>query len=294
MNRTLTLVTALGAATTLTLATIPSAWACGGGSDGGSSSGSSGGGGSNDSSSSSGSSGYSGSVVESAPPCVDPSDIHGYRTCTGYGSWRARRVSFAVELALTSTVLDLSGIEAVGDISHDDGTSYRYRVVSEDLGGDEAAAGGLSVRALFYGRHIYGGQETGFAVVSADGADRMDFAERTVLAPRVTSAITSAAVLGVRSFAGDAIGIPMPITLGGELAGGVRMISVNAESTHGACIVNDSTVHIAPVLEARLRAELWLSPRVAFGVWGGTELVSGAPSAGLVLSSHVRAFDGAR
>jgi hypothetical protein len=122
----------------------------------------------------------------------------------------------------------------------------------------------------------------------------MELVDRAVLTPRVTAATTSAAVLGVRSFAGDALGLPMPVTLGGELAGGVRLISVDAESTHGACVVNDTTMHVAPVVEARLRADLWLSPRVALGAWGGSELISGAPSAGLVLSSHLRAFDGAR
>jgi hypothetical protein len=276
-------VLALAASLAATFYAIPAAWPCGGGgSSGGSSGGGSSGGGSSSSSSDSGGS-YS-----AEPACVDTTDIHGYRNCTGYGTWRATSAAVAFELGFVSSMIDLSGIEAEGDIEHSDGTRYSYRVVDDDLGGERAAAAGLSLRLLFHGRRFYGGLESAFAVVGAD-EHHMEPMTRVVLEPRVTMATTNGAVFGAKVMSGS-----LPVSASAEMLGGVRTVSVTAESEHGACITQDTTVHASAVLEARVRADYWLTPRVSLGGWMGTDLISEAPSAGIVISSHLRAFDGAR
>jgi hypothetical protein len=72
------------------------------------------------------------------------------------------------------------------------------------------------------------------------------------------------------------------------------MTAVEAESHKGECITIDRTVDLAPAVEARVRADLWFSPYVAMGVWGGTDVLTRTPSAGLDFSSHFRASDGTR
>ncbi len=282
------------AAALAVLAAPVAAWACGdggGGGDGGSSGGGASGGG--DSSSSGG--GDSSSSSDSAAACFDTSDVHGYRSCAGFGAWRARRVAVAIELAAVSSRLDLAGLVASGDISHSDGSNYTYRVVGEDLGGT-ADARGVALRTLLHGRHGYLGIESAFAVVDGGERERMTTAEGAMLSPRVAGVTTALGIVGTRRFADRLVGAlaPRSVSLGVELAGGVRMVAVEAESRKGACITTDRTIHTTPVVEARARVDLWLSPHVAVGVWGGTDLLARTPSAGLVLSSHLRAFDGTR
>lgn len=84
------------------------------------------------------------------------------------------------------------------------------------------------------------------------------------------------------------------MSAGAELGAGVRMTAIEAESQKGACVTTDRTLDIAPAVEARTRVDVWLSPHVSVGLWGGSDLLTQTPSAGLVLSSHFRAYDGTR
>jgi hypothetical protein len=278
------------------LVAVPAiAWACGsGGGDSGSSS-------SSDSSSSDSSSdSYSSSDSSTTTPsCFETTDVVGYRECTDFGAWRARRAAIAIELAAVTSYVDLSGVEASGDITHSDGSTYTYRVVGEDLGGSGfVAARGLALRTLVHGRHLYGGLESSFSLLSTEERTFvMQSGDReAMLSPHVIGTTNAFAVVGARRFADQLVGslAPHGISVGGELAAGVRMTSIEAESQKGACITTDTTLDVSPALEARARADLWLSPNVSLGVWGGSDLVTRAPSAGLVLSSHLRPFDGTR
>lgn len=267
------------------------AWACGGGGggDSGSSGGDSGGG---DSGSS-----YSGSDSggTAAPSCHDTSDVHGYRECTGFGAWRARRVAVAVELAAVSSLVDLSGVTATGDIAHSDGSTYTYRVVGEDFASDLRAAHGLGLRTLVHGRRLYGGLESSFQLVDAE--ERLIYMESgAMLAPRITGVTNVLGVLGARRFADQLLGplAPHGVSAGAELGAGMRLTAVEAESVKGACVTIDRTVDVAPAVEARARVDLWFTPHLSMGVWGGTDLLTRAPSAGLVFASHFRAYDGTR
>jgi hypothetical protein len=266
------------------------AWACGGGGDsGGGDSGSSGGG---DSSSSSSDSGYSSSSSESTPACVDTTDVHGYRECTDFGAWRARRSAVAIEIGLVASAVDISGLTASGAIDHD-GSMYTYRVVGEDLGG-RVAAQGLALRTLLHGRTWYGGFESSFARLSAE--ERVETMEpRTTLTTRALGSSTALVVVGNRLWLDRTFDRAFsPVSLAAEVAGGVRLTSIEAESETGVCITTDRTIHGSPVVEARLRADWWISPSASLGAWSGTDLIARTPSIGLMYSSHLRAFDGTR
>jgi len=273
------------------LVAVPTiAWACGGGGggDSGSSGGDSGGG---DSGSS-----YSGSDSGTATPsCFDTSDVHGYRECTSFGAWRARKVAIAVELAAVSSLVDLSGVSAAGSIAHSDGSTYTYRVVGEDFADDLRPAHGLALRTLLHGRNLYGGLETSFQLVEAE--ERLLYMDSgAMLAPRVNGVTSTLVVVGARRFVDQLLGplAPRGVSAGAELGAGLRMTALEAESRKGACITIDRTIDVAPAVEARARVDLWFTPHVSMGLWGGTDLVTRAPSAGLVFASHFRAYDGTR
>ena len=79
-----------------------------------------------------------------------------------------------------------------------------------------------------------------------------------------------------------------------RIGAGVRMTAIEAESQKGACIETDRTIDVAPAVEARLRSDVWLTPHLSLGVHTGADILTRAPSLGIVLSSHFRAFDGTR
>lgn len=260
------------------------AHACGGGgSDGGSSSGSSGDSGSSDSDSGSSSS------SESAPPCVDATDVNGYRTCAHYGGWglAARLPALSFELQTWSAQVDLADVDVGGTIHHDYGPDYNYRVVGKDLGGD-ALAVGVKARILGHRRGLYGGVEAGVAGVAADEVDQMAASDGSAMfAPRVTMLFTTGAVVGVERGFGR-------ISLGSELMAGVRGVTVSAESHRGACETIETDVAVRGVVEARVRADVWLTPWVTVGAYAGRDVFGSQSTAGLGLGGHLRAFDGGR
>jgi hypothetical protein len=276
--------------------TVPSiAWACGGG--GGDSGGDSGGSSSGGDSSSSSSDSSSSSSGTTTPSCYDTTDVHGYRECTDFGAWRARRSAVAVEVGLVSSMVDLSSLSTSGDISHSDGSTYSYRIVGEDLGNDLLRpATGIALRTLVHGRHLYGGLESSFQFIDGAPAQRIYMDSGAMLSPRLTGVTSTLAVLGARRFADQLFGplAPHGVSAGAELGAGVHMISVEADSVKGSCVTTDTSLDVSPVIAARARVDVWLSPYVSFGLWGGSDLLSRSPSAGLVISSHFRPFDGTR
>lgn len=285
----LALVLTCGAAL---LARTAIAHACGGGSDGGgSSSGSSGGGDSG---------GYYSSDDSSTavPACVDASDVHGYRTCSDYGAgWgqMAGLPAVSFELATWAAQVDLADVEVGGHISHSYGADYQYRVVGDDLG-NEALAMGIKGRILGHGKrlgggtNLYGGVESGIAALGGAGStvQTREMADGTaMLTPRATMTFVAGGVLGVEHGSGR-------LTLGGELMGGLRGVTVSAESQRGACITTETATALAGVVEGRVRADVWLTPWVTLGAYAGRDLFSGTTSGGVGIGGHLRAFDGTR
>ncbi len=83
-------------------------------------------------------------------------------------------------------------------------------------------------------------------------------------------------VLGVRHRAGRA-------SLSAELAAGVGIVSFDPAS--------DATDRAFPVVEARVRGELWLNPWLAVGADAGASVITaGSWSSGIYFAVHTRAF----
>ena len=279
------------------------AHACGDGGDGGSStSGSSTSGSSSSGSSSSGSSaGGSGSdsspVYE--PACVDGTTVVGYRTCAPYGAWsttaRLPKVSF--EIGPWSSMIDLEDVAVAGSVMHSDGTSYAYRIVGSELGG-QADVIGVRSRLLAHRGVGYVGLEGGVGGVVTSAIDRRTPMAAVELESRTAAVATGGVVIGARIFIGQLTAGSADrafvgrLSLGGEVMAGVRAVSVTSTSTHGSCVVDDLQWSGAPTIEVRARGELWLTPWLTAGGYLGRDALGGQTSAGLDLGFHLRAFDG--
>jgi hypothetical protein len=108
------------------------------------------------------------------PACYDTSDVHGYKTCSSFGSsWAIPEhlPALSLELATWSARVDFADVDVGGTMSHTLGDDYAYRVVSNDLG-DDALAAGLKLRLLGHRGGFYAGVEGGFAGIAADEHQR--------------------------------------------------------------------------------------------------------------------------
>jgi hypothetical protein len=272
-------------ATTGLLGRATVAHACGGGGGGDSSSGSS-----SSSSSDSGSYYSESSSTPAEPACVDASDVHGYRSCTDYGRWSlsSKLPAISFELQSWTAMVDLSDVDVSGSIQHDLGTAYSYRVVAEDVGGREALANGAKARILGHDRRgLYAGVETGFAALPRRAQSTMSIDPTTNLNARASMVYMGGIVAGYEQHLGR-------VTLGGEVMGGGRGVAITAESHRGACDTTETSHVMRGIIEARVRADLWVTPWITVGAYAGRDVFSAQTSAGLGVGGHLRAFDGGR
>lgn len=227
--------------------------------------------------------------------CTNESGVNGHGECRSYGRWRANRRAIIEEVSTITSLVDVSGIEATGEMDHDDARDYRYRVVSDDVNdGEPAVAYGLAIRLLYPGRVMYGGLETSLAVVSgAEGAPVTDAATGALMTPSIAGMVTATGVLGSRSFR-EPFGRDLPLSFGAEVSAGVRAIALTVDSRSGSCVTEDTTLHLRPMVEARGRADLWITPRVSLGAYAGADVLTGMPTGGLTFAMHRRGFDGVR
>ncbi len=265
----------------------------GGGSDSGGGGGDSGGGSSGGSSDDYSSSDSGGESASSEPACVDTTDIVGYRRCSRFGGWRGRlRTPILIEMGLASRTFASPLREAGGSFSHDD-ESFTYRVVGRPPeGSPEPAMDAATVFTMRLGlglsRHVYlaGEAELGGLTRTTGHAEMTSTGMRG--APSITAGsgvvLGAAGVLGV----GGSLG---PASLGVEVAGGVRSITYYYESRYLACTSYLSHAVSSSVLEARARAQLWVSPFFHVGVSAGTSVVErGAWMAGVHLGFASKAY----
>lgn len=248
-------------------------------------------GGSSDSGSSdSGDSGGS----DSTPSCVDSTDVHGYRECTRFGRWAASPRTLIFEAGLTTREFSNLVDVHTGSVTHED-ESFNYRLVGPSESGatrDRALVSTLRIGGHL-SRHLYAAAdlELGGLVTRAPSSVEMTSSGQRG-SPRIASgAAVMANVLGVLGARGQ-IGAGV---LGAEVAGGFQSVTYTFESQYGACIQNEAITVGAPVLEARVRAQLWLSPFVTAGAHVGSSMIDrGAWSAGVHLGVVTRAFGGGR
>ena len=113
---------------------------------------------------------------------------------------------------------------------------------------------------------------------------------RVTLCPEpngVTTLFTVGAVVGVERGFGR-------LSLGGEVMGGARGVRVEAESFRGACDTTDTSLAARGVVEARVRADAWLTPWFTVGAYAGRDVTGAQTTAGVGIGGHLRAFDGSR
>jgi hypothetical protein len=262
---------------------------CGGGGGGGSSSDSDSGGSSSDSGSSFSSSDSSSS---SAPACTDESDIVGYRRCKRFGRWSSRTTAPVIlEFGMATRRFASPLREATGSLSHEN-ESFTYRVVQEPSGEAAPAPDAAVVTTARLGvglaRGFYLAAEGELGGLSRT-AGRAEMTSAGMFgAPSITP--SSSLVAGAHAVAGI-LGAAGRGSFGAELAGGVRSITYYYESHYLSCISTTSHAVSTPILEARARAQLWLSPFVNLGASAGASVIDrGAWMAGVHLGFATKAY----
>lgn len=257
---------------------------CGGG---GGSSGSSGGGG-----------GYSSSDSSSTTAtCTDSTDIVGYRQCQKYGTWaNTMKIPLLIfELGVAVQTFDSPLEEGSGSVAHE-GEDFTYRVVSDsgNAGASERAVAVVTSLRVGVGSRIgiYGAGELELGGLAAEPT-RMEMTSTGKYgAPKIEQ--TSALAMGALAVAGYQRGTTRML-FGAELAGGVRAVSYNYHSQYLACEQSVSIVVARPVLEARARASMFVTPNLSVGAQLGSSLIDQHDwNAGVFFGGYTRAFAAAR
>lgn len=290
MNRPLLLALA---AISLTHAEAALAGSTCGGGGGSSSSDSDSGGSSSDSGSSFSDSDSSSS--SSAPTCTDESDIVGYRRCTRFGRWSSRTTAPVIlEFGMATRRFASPLREATGSLSHEN-ESFTYRVVREPSAEAAPAPDAATVTTARLGvglaRGFYLAAEGELGGLSRT-AGRAEMTSAGMFgAPSITP--SSSLVAGANAVAGihGVLGAAGRGSFGAELAGGVRSITYYYESHYLSCVSTTSHSVSTPILEARARAQLWLSPFVNLGASAGASVIDrGAWMAGVHLGFATKAY----
>lgn len=242
-----------------------------------------------------GSSGGSGGGSHGAQACADTNDVIGFRHCTKFGAWATnlRRPHIIVEggaiVRQFGSLLD----HQTGSVTH--GTeSFAYRVIAQPRSRPLDTAVLSTLRASASLSHgLYAAVE-----VDLGGLTQAGRAATEMLS---TGSFGSPELRQDRGFLVDSlgtIGIHGAMHAGGlgvELAGGMRAVSYSFQSNYLTCQQATSITALAPVAEARVRGELWLSPWITAGVTIGTSVIEkGTWMGGLYLGVHTRAFGGER
>lgn len=180
-----------------------------------------------------------------------------------------------------------------GHVSHD-GQAFAYRTVmpAGESGDDLSMVSTLRI-GIGLGRSFYIAMEAeagGLVAPAAASAEMMS--SGALGSPTVRQArglvVNAYGVIGARAQTKRG-------TLGVELAGGTRTVQYTYESNYGACETTSSVRGVAPVLEARVRAEHWLSPWISVGASFGSNVVErGSWMGGAYFGFHSRAFAGGR
>lgn len=261
------------------------AGSCGAGSDGGSSD-----------SSSSDSGGGGGGSDTSTPACIEESDVHGRRVCSGYGAtWAMGRFAPAltVESAVAIRSVSLSRYAFGGEVDHGVAGTYQYSLVGEDLGSTAHLVSG-DLRVLG-GRRFYGGAELQLGGVAADEEDmlatttgELDSYMTATMQPTVQMVVGYGGVLGVRVPIGK-------LRASAEVFAGGQTLQLAVDSQLGSCETVTHAYASRFVVEPRARLEAWISPWMSLGAFAGADLTAReSRSFGVFLAGHTRAFDGGR
>lgn len=229
------------------------------------------------------------------PSCEDESDIIGYRRCTKFGAW-------AKDLRIPHVVIEGGAIvrqfgslldRQTGSVIHGN-ESFAYRVLAQPQGRPLDTAVLSTLRAgvgLSHG--LYTAVEVDLGGLTQPG--------RAATEMMTTGSFGSPDLQQERGFVVDStatIGVHGATHAGGigaELSGGLRAVSYSFQSNYHDCQQATSITVFAPIAEARVRGELWISPWLTAGATVGTSVLEQHSwMGGVYVGVHTRSFGGER
>jgi hypothetical protein len=267
-------VKALVIAAMLVVAHAGVAFACGGGGGGGGGGGHGGGGHSS---------------------CKDTSDTVGISHCRHFGAWaqEAELPRFIFGMEIIDHQFLTPPVDVTGTVAHE-GTTYTFRVSSMSPSTAPVHANALAVRIRLGGvtkGPFYGAIETDLGGLTSGptlGTEGMADGYQPTYDSPYTMYSAFHGVVGARAKLGM-------LALSAELAGGLRMLTFMVSDQLGSCASSGSAVIATGELEARARADVWVSPHMTVGASVGTSLIDRDDRTIAVgITGHMRAFDGAR
>jgi hypothetical protein len=231
--------------------------------------------------------------VSHEPDCAAHGDVVGFPRCTRFGEWGMNPaippilVEAGVVIRQFASLLD----GQLGRVQHGDEVfAYRASVATRGAQLDTAVLStiraGVGLPHGFYAA----------AEVDLGGLTQVGAATTEMMS---TGTLGTPALQQDRGFVVDSLGtIGLHGTshtggLGVELSGGLRAVSYSFESHYVSCVQSTSITAYAPIAEARVRGELWVTPWLTAGVTAGTSVIAQhAWMGGLYLGVHTRAFGG--
>ena len=215
-------------------------------------------------------------------------DVHGFSTCKKFGKWSTsveKAVNVELGTAMRTFVSPLG--ERHGTLTHEQ-EAFSYRVASPETRPDTAVVGQLRASVGWrYG--LYAGGEVELGALTANNVA----AEMTSDGMRGTPDIRQTSVLAYGGLAVAGIGRRLgPFELGVESAGGFRALSYNYSSAYLSCETTTSITAAMPVLEARARGSVWVTPFISVGATAGKSLVDDGTVAGMYMQWTTRTFGG--
>jgi len=227
--------------------------------------------------------------------CEDASDVIGFRRCTKFGAWgknlRIPRVVFegGVVVRQFGSLLD----RQTGSVIHGN-EAFAYRVLAPPRSRPLDTAVLSTLRAGVGLPHgLYTAVEVDLGGLTQPG--------RATTEMMSTGSFGNPELQQGRGFVVDSLGtigvhgVTRAGGLGAELSGGLRAVSYSFQSNYHLCEQATSITAFAPIAEARVRGELWLSPWLTAGAAVGTSVLEKHSWMGAVyLGVHTRAFGGER
>ncbi|MDB4963488.1 MAG: hypothetical protein JWP01_3487 [Myxococcales bacterium] len=196
-----------------------------------------------------------------------------------------------IELGTSVRAMPSLAGDRAGNVTHGQ-ESFAYRTVSTpEVGLDHEIMTSLRLGAGFARKfHALVEIEAGALVGAAPHAEMTSSGTfgTPAIEDRGGVAINVAGVVGMTNRFGRG-------RLGVELAAGVRTVSYSYASSYHGCETTSSFSAAAPLLEARVHGETFLTPWISAGATVGTSMIDrGAWMGALTVGFHTRAFAGSR
>jgi hypothetical protein len=179
-----------------------------------------------------------------------------------------------------------------GSVTHDS-QAFGYRVVGPAARAD-APLENAFVGQLRFGKplpyNLYTGAELELGALTGASVATEMTSSGSLGTPTITpSSVMLVGGLGIFGIGGR---VTSSLDLGVELAGGMRALAYQFDSTYLACETTTTVTVMQAVLEARARASLWLTPRVSLSALAGKSALDGGMVGGLAIGFTNHAFAG--